>query len=236
MAVLPTPGSPISTGLFLVRRESTCMTRRISSSRPITGSSLPARASSVRSRPYFLSAWNLPSGFWSVTRWRAAHLLDRLAAGVSRVTPKRARICGGRAAGDGGDREQKVLDRDVVVLELRRQLGGRVEHLAEVARRCRLGAALGAGQAVEVLHGPRRAAAEGDADLGEQPRRQPLLLLEKRQEQVGRHDLRVAAPTRRIRDGGLQRLPGLDGVVGCRSHVRAPPGRATFTARSQDRI
>jgi hypothetical protein len=39
MAVLPTPGSPISTGLFLVRRDSTWMTRRISSSRPITGSS-----------------------------------------------------------------------------------------------------------------------------------------------------------------------------------------------------
>ena len=49
MAVLPTPGSPISTGLFLVRRDSTWITRRISSSRPITGSSLPRRASSVRS-------------------------------------------------------------------------------------------------------------------------------------------------------------------------------------------
>ena len=32
------------------------MTRRISSSRPMTGSSLPARASAVRSRPYFSSA------------------------------------------------------------------------------------------------------------------------------------------------------------------------------------
>ena len=41
MAVLPTPGSPMSTGLFLVRRDSTWMTRRISSSRPMTGSSLP---------------------------------------------------------------------------------------------------------------------------------------------------------------------------------------------------
>jgi hypothetical protein len=56
MAVLPTPGSPISTGLFLVRRDSTWMTRRTSSSRPMTGSSLPLRASSVRSRPYFWSA------------------------------------------------------------------------------------------------------------------------------------------------------------------------------------
>ena len=45
IAVLPTPGSPISTGLFLVRRDRTWITRRISSSRPITGSSLPCAAS-----------------------------------------------------------------------------------------------------------------------------------------------------------------------------------------------
>ncbi len=57
MAVLPTPGSPISTGLFFVRRDSTWITRRISSSRPITGSSLPCSAASVRSRPKRSSAW-----------------------------------------------------------------------------------------------------------------------------------------------------------------------------------
>ena len=57
IAVLPTPGSPISTGLFFVRRERTWITRRISSSRPITGSSFPCSASAVRSRPYFSSAW-----------------------------------------------------------------------------------------------------------------------------------------------------------------------------------
>ena len=51
MAVLPTPGSPISTGLFFVRRDSTWMTRRISSSRPMTGSILPSRARAVRSWP-----------------------------------------------------------------------------------------------------------------------------------------------------------------------------------------
>ena len=55
IAVLPTPGSPMSTGLFLVRRLSTWMTRLTSSSRPITGSSLPSRANAVRSRVYFLS-------------------------------------------------------------------------------------------------------------------------------------------------------------------------------------
>ena len=61
MAVLPTPGSPISTGLFLVRRLSTCMVRRISSSRPMIGSILPCSASAVRSRAYFDSASNVSS-------------------------------------------------------------------------------------------------------------------------------------------------------------------------------
>ena len=61
MAVLPTPGSPMRTGLFLVRRCKIWMTRRISSSRPITGSSLPLRARSVRSRVYFFSASRWPS-------------------------------------------------------------------------------------------------------------------------------------------------------------------------------
>ncbi len=56
IAVLPTPGSPMRTGLFLVRRDRTWMVRRISSSRPMTGSSLPARAASVRSRAYFFNA------------------------------------------------------------------------------------------------------------------------------------------------------------------------------------
>ena len=53
IAVLPVPGSPIKIGLFLVRRERICNTRRISSSRPITGSSLPSRASVTKSRAYF---------------------------------------------------------------------------------------------------------------------------------------------------------------------------------------
>ena len=52
MAVLPTPASPMSTGLFLVRLDRMRMTRRISSSRPMTGSILPFLASSTRSRPY----------------------------------------------------------------------------------------------------------------------------------------------------------------------------------------
>jgi hypothetical protein len=86
IAVLPTPGSPISTGLFLVLRESTWITRRISSSRPMTGSSLPDLASSVRSRPYFSSDWNVSSGFSEVIR--AEPRMPRSAwSSASRVVP-----------------------------------------------------------------------------------------------------------------------------------------------------
>ena len=57
IAVLPTPASPMSTGLFFVRRFSTCITRATSTSRPMTGSSFACFANSVRSRAYFVSAW-----------------------------------------------------------------------------------------------------------------------------------------------------------------------------------
>ena len=56
IAVFPTPGSPIKTGLFLVRRDKTCIARRISSSRPIMGSILPSRAAWVKSCAYFSKA------------------------------------------------------------------------------------------------------------------------------------------------------------------------------------
>ena len=51
MAVLPTPGSPMRAGLFFVLRPRIWMTRSISFSRPMTGSSLSARAASVRLIP-----------------------------------------------------------------------------------------------------------------------------------------------------------------------------------------
>mmetsp|Transcript_30063 Transcript_30063/g.50545 ORF Transcript_30063/g.50545 Transcript_30063/m.50545 type:complete len:251 (-) Transcript_30063:813-1565(-) len=67
MAVLPTPGSPMRTGLFFDRRDRIWIHLRISSSRPITGSRRPLRASAVRSRAYLDSASYLPSGSWSTT-------------------------------------------------------------------------------------------------------------------------------------------------------------------------
>ena len=67
MAVLPTPGSPMRTGLFLLRRCRICMARRISSSRPMTGSILPCSARAVTSMVYFFSASRLSSAASSVT-------------------------------------------------------------------------------------------------------------------------------------------------------------------------
>ena len=54
-AVLPTPGSPISTGLFFVFLERIRITLRISASRPITGSSFWFLAFSTRSWPYLFN-------------------------------------------------------------------------------------------------------------------------------------------------------------------------------------
>ncbi len=63
IAVFPTPGSPINTGLFFVLRDRTCMIRLISSSLPITGSNFPCLANWVKSREYFSRAWYFSSGF-----------------------------------------------------------------------------------------------------------------------------------------------------------------------------
>ena len=51
IAVLPTPGSPVRTGLFLVRRDNIWIIRLISFSLPTTGSSFLSFASHVKSRP-----------------------------------------------------------------------------------------------------------------------------------------------------------------------------------------
>jgi hypothetical protein len=57
MAVFPTPGSPIATGLFLVLRDSTWMARSSLRSWPITGSSFPSWAECKRAKKDFLQSW-----------------------------------------------------------------------------------------------------------------------------------------------------------------------------------
>ena len=52
IADLPTPGSPMSTGLFFLRRPRIWATRSISLSRPTTGSRRPSEAALLKSMAY----------------------------------------------------------------------------------------------------------------------------------------------------------------------------------------
>lgn len=56
IAVLPTSVLPTKIELFFMRRDKICKTRRISSSRPITGSSLPFYACLFKLIAYLFSA------------------------------------------------------------------------------------------------------------------------------------------------------------------------------------
>ncbi len=67
--------------------DSTCTTRRISVSRPITGSIFPSRANAVRSCPYFSRALKVPSGSWDVTPARSPHVGQRAEQGRPPLRP-----------------------------------------------------------------------------------------------------------------------------------------------------
>ena len=136
-AVLPTPGSPISTGLFLVRRERICMTRSISMLRPMHGSSLPSSASLVRLRPNwssilgdFLSRPAPPRAAARRARERAHDLVaDLLGLGVEVEQDARrdALVLADQA-------EQDVLGADVVVTQRERLAQRQLEHLLGARR------------------------------------------------------------------------------------------------------
>ena len=151
IAVLPTPGSPIRTGLFLVRRERTCTTRRISASRPMTGSIFPLRASSTRSRPYFSSAWYLSSGFWSVTRCDPRTFCKAWRISFSVTPSASSRPCALLLTLARAD--EQVLDRDVLVLHPLGIVLGRVEDPGQFRAERRL-APGDLGQGVQALPRP----------------------------------------------------------------------------------
>ncbi len=83
IAVFPTPGSPMRTGLLFLRLQSTWTTLAISFSRPITGSSWSEVARAVRSRQKNSSAEVVSSsGFSSRGRgmfWSSATAFSRTA-------------------------------------------------------------------------------------------------------------------------------------------------------------
>ncbi len=208
IAVLPTPGSPISTGLFLVRRERTWITRRISSSRPITGSSLPSRAATVRSRPNLSSAWYFSSGLGSVTRCGPRTASTASKSGVRAAPASRSASPAGVRA--RGEREQQVLGRDVVVVHAPGLALGVAQDVEQLAGgRGLAGAGRDGGAAVERTAEVAPDGGQIGADALEHRGDDALGLVEQRPQQVLGRCLRVAAVGREAK----RRLDGLTGLL-----------------------
>ena len=118
MAVLPTPGSPISAGLFLVFRPRIWMTRSISFSRPMTGSSLSARAASVRLMPERVDGRGLARALGLLGRAGGAALAqdaDDLVADLVEVDAQALEHAGGDPLALADEAQEQVLRADVVV-------------------------------------------------------------------------------------------------------------------------
>ena len=105
-----------------------------------------------------------------------------------------------------GEREQQVLGRDVLVLELAGLALGGAQDVEQLARRARLARAGGdRGKAVERPSGVAADGGRVGADLAQDGADEPVLLVEQRQQQMSRRDFRVA-PVRGKSDRRLQRL------------------------------
>ena len=130
IAVLPTPGSPMRAGLFFVRRLRIWMTRSISFSRPMTGSSLPARAASVRLMPSWSRVGVFEGRFVSCAG-EALELCDRTWITwwrtLSRFTPERLEHAGRDPLALAHEAEQEVLGADVVVTQASRLVDGELD-------------------------------------------------------------------------------------------------------------
>ncbi len=119
MAVLPTPDSPISTGLFLVRRASTRIMRKISFSRPMTGSSRPSRARLGQVAAILFQRLVIFLGIAIIHVLAVAQFLDRvldvLLGNVQVREQARQRRAG--LLDHANDAEQDVLGRDELIME-----------------------------------------------------------------------------------------------------------------------
>ena len=138
---------------------------------------------------------------------RAAHVGERLQQPLARGARGLQRVAGGAVV--LGQREQQVLDGDVVVLEVLHLALGAAQQLHELRRGRGLGCAGQRRQLGErgVDVGAQRGGR--DAELAEHRRDEALLLIEQGGEQVLGRDLRMA-PRRGQGEGCLQGLLGLD--------------------------
>ena len=206
MAVLPTPASPISTGLFLVRRLSTWMTRRISPSRPMTGSSLPSCAIRVRSRLYFLECPIAALGLRVCDALPAAYVLNGVGHAVACDAVLRQRLGHGRIVlVEQGQKD--MLGADVFIAQAVGFFVGAVNHALEARGDEDLVGALavdgGRARAApqQVIH-TRAQGADVDGQALKNLRHDAVGLLQQRHEDVLSIDLGVAVPVENLVSAG----------------------------------
>ncbi len=218
IAVLPTPGSPMRTGLFFVRRERTWMTRRISSSRPIHAADLLVAADDRidlafarelgEVAPVLLERLVLALRVSVGDALVAAHVLEGAEHALVRDAETLQRLTGVPVV--GGHREQQVLGGDVLVAERLRFFLRALEDAAEprgcadlhVAGHLRLALELGAERAAQLcrLH----------AERGEDAGHDTALLLQQRRGEMLDVDLAVSVVPRALlrADDGFLRFLG----------------------------
>ena len=180
------------------------MTRRISSSRPMTGSSLPCRRDLGEVAAELLERLVLVLGVLVGDAVRAADGVERLEELVARRAGVDLRVV--------GQREQQVLGGDVLVAERARLLLGLADHLRGLEREAGLlvDVAGDGGLGVDGLVGAAADALGVGVRAAQDGRDDAAVLLEQGDEHVLRGDLRVAARDRDALRRG-QGLLGLDG-------------------------
>ena len=185
IAVLPTPGSPMSTGLFLVRRASTWMTRRTSSSRPITGSSLPRSASVGQVAAVALERLVLALGILVGDAMRAAHLGERRRSPPRGDAQPAQQLGGRRSLALADDGQEQVLGADELILHPRRFGLRLLQHSGSGAARCRARCRPGrVGWRLSCSRMARRDRGRGVAQLLEQRRDDAAGLLGQRHQEM----------------------------------------------------
>ncbi len=138
MAVLPTPGSPTSTGLFLVRRERILDDAADLVVPPDHRVELPLAGELGEVLRVLLEGAVLALRLRGGDAGAAADVLQRAADPVGRRPGGPQRLARGPFLLRGG--EEEVLARDVLVLELLRLVLRAVDELREAVREVRLGA------------------------------------------------------------------------------------------------